>query len=478
MLVSLLAAASLGQPERSARVSASLSDGNPNAIATISDHALRAARTQGAARGSAVANPDAAVSVHAREDRSGVACLHCARFSRSQRPATCPAPTRCSPTHGRNPCDVARATIPRPPATRDDDRHVSFLELERLEKTWPDGTRAVRGVDLTLEDGEFVVLLGPSGCGKTTTLRMIAGLEQPTNGRVRLAGRDVTELRPSQRDIGFVFQFFALYPHMSVAENIGFPLECAGVPRAERDATLRRLAEHLDLTELLPRRPRELSGGDQQRVALARAMARRPALWLMDEPLGQLDTALRGEMCEYLRAQQLEHGAATVYVTHDQEEAMRLADRVVVMDAGEILQAAAPQEVYDDPATLFVARFVGSPGMNLLEGTLRSDAEGSSFLARGSSQAIALGRRVQDGPAVLGIRPERLRAAAVGPLGGRVVLDAFAGACRYQHIETPFGRIVLRAAAESRIDVGCEIRLAFDRSALRLFDAASGRRIA
>jgi multiple sugar transport system ATP-binding protein len=353
-----------------------------------------------------------------------------------------------------------------------------LLELSGLAKTWPDGTQAVRGVDLAIDEAEFVVLLGPSGCGKTTTLRMIAGLEQPTAGRVALAGRDVTNLRPSERDIGFVFQFFALYPHMSVAENIGFPLECAGVARDERRAVVARLAERLGLVELLARKPRQLSGGDQQRVALARAMARKPALWLMDEPLGQLDAALRADMCEFLRAQQLEQRAATVYVTHDQDEALRLADRIVVMDGGSVLQVGAPHDVYDEPATLFVARFVGSPGMNLIHGDVRTRNGASSFHTRGDAGSIALARRAPDGEAVLGIRPERIRLDVGGSIRGRVVLDAFAGACRYQHVDTPFGRIAVRTSAQRAAREGEEARLALDDDAVRLFDAASGRRLA
>ena len=355
---------------------------------------------------------------------------------------------------------------------------MSFLELRSLAKTWPDGTRAVRDVELAFDEGEFIVLLGPSGCGKTTTLRMIAGLEQPTSGRVSLSGRDVTQLRPSQRDVGFVFQFFALYPHMSVAENVAFPLECAGIARTERMATVQRLARQLGFVELLHRRPRELSGGDQQRVALARAMARKPALWLMDEPLGQLDAALRGEMCEFLRAQQIEQRTATVYVTHDQEEALRLADRIVVMNAGDVLQVGSPQAVYDDPATLFVARFVGSPSMNFVEGDVLASDGAVRFQARGAAGMLELPRPARDGAAVLGVRPEGLRVDAQGALRGRIALDAFAGACRYQHLDTQLGRLVLRAPSDARERVGDEVRIAIDANAIRLFDAASGRGIA
>lgn len=350
---------------------------------------------------------------------------------------------------------------------------MTFLALERLEKRWPDGTHAVRGVDLSIREGELVVLLGPSGCGKTTTLRMVAGLELPTAGRVRLAGADVTHLPPSQRDVGFVFQFYALYPHMTVAENIAFPLECAGVSRSERDAAVRRVAERLDLVALLGRRPRALSGGDQQRVGLARAMVRKPRLWLMDEPLGSLDAARRAEMCELIRVQQLADRVTTIYVTHDQEEAMRLADRIVVMSQGEIVQAATPREIYDRPATLFVARFVGSPGMNLIEGTARS----GSFHAPGSITPIPLPRSATDGPVVLGVRPEHVRIDSNGSLRGRVVLEADAGPWRHVHVEGPFGRILAQTDRRGARP-GDEVTVALDPTGVRAFEPVSGRSLA
>ncbi|MBL8803663.1 MAG: ABC transporter ATP-binding protein [Planctomycetes bacterium] len=351
---------------------------------------------------------------------------------------------------------------------------MSFLQLEKLRKVWPGGAVAVNGVELAVARGEFVVLLGPSGCGKTTTLRMVAGLELPSGGTIRLDGRDITRLPASERDIGMVFQFYALYPHLTVAENIAFPLECAGVPRAERLALARALAERLELTALLERRPRALSGGDQQRVALARAMARKPAVWLMDEPLGTLDSARRAEMCDFLRAQQLEHGVATVYVTHDQDEAMRLADRIVVMSAGEILQVGPPHEVYDEPAGLFVARFVGSPGMNLLE----ARSTGRALELAGARAALHFAREVAPGNVVLGLRPEYVRLAASGVLTGRVALDAFMGSHRYVHVETPAGRVVALASIDAPSAQGEQVGLEFDLRGVRLFDPASGSRIA
>ena len=350
---------------------------------------------------------------------------------------------------------------------------MSFVRLEGLEKTYPDGTRAVRGIDLEIEEGEFVVLLGPSGCGKTTTLRMIAGLELPTAGRVHLAGGDVTQRTASERDVGFVFQFYALYPHLSVADNIAFPLECAGMARGERHAAVRRVAERLGLEALLDRKPRTLSGGDQQRVALARAMVRRPAIYLMDEPLGTLDADRRLEMCELIRAQQLELGVATVYVTHDQEEAMRLADRIVVMDAGRVLQAAPPSEVYGRPETLFVGNFVGSPGMNRLPGELD---EAGAFRPTALDAVFDLGAQAPAGPATLGIRPEALRLQSGGPLAGKVVVDEYLGADRCLHLDTAAGLLVVRIPPDGPGLLGQELELDLDLERAHVYVGPEGRR--
>jgi multiple sugar transport system ATP-binding protein len=349
---------------------------------------------------------------------------------------------------------------------------MSFLALEQVEKRYPDGTHAVRGIDLSIERGEFVVLLGPSGCGKTTTLRMIAGLERHTAGSVRIDGRDVGALAPSQRDIGFVFQFYALYPHLSVLENIAFPLACAGVARAERERRAREVAARVGIEPLLARRPRELSGGDQQRVSLARAMVREPAAWLMDEPLGTLDAEQRAEMVEFLRARQREAKVTTVYVTHDQEEAMRLADRVVVMNGGLVEQCGPPARVYAEPATLFVARFVGSPGMNLVAG----ECAGGRFTVDGAR--VADGVRAADGPLVLGLRPEHVRADSSGALRGRCRLDAFHGACRYAWVETSAARIALRVPASAPALADTDVAVGFDAAHACWFDPASGRRVA
>jgi multiple sugar transport system ATP-binding protein len=345
---------------------------------------------------------------------------------------------------------------------------MSFLRISGLEKTYPDGTRAVKGIDLEIREGEFIVLLGPSGCGKTTTLRMVAGLEIASAGKIELAGSDVTRLRPSERDVGFVFQFYALYPHLSVRENIAFPLRCTGVRAAELKRRVDQVCEQVGLVGLEQRRPTGLAGGDRQRVALARAMVRKPRVYLMDEPLGTLDADRRLEMCEFIRAQQQQLAVTTLYVTHDQEEAMTLADRIVVMTDGNIAQIGTPGEVYETPRDLFVANFVGSPGMNFLEGTLRTAPGGSLFVGNDSSLSIPLDVASSEGPITLGIRPEYLHPESGGPIAGEVVLDEYLGSHRYTHVQTPLGRVVMRSATKH--EVGARAELGLNLAHVHLFD--------
>jgi len=350
---------------------------------------------------------------------------------------------------------------------------MSFLRITGLEKTYPDGTRAVKGVDLEIREGEFIVLLGPSGCGKTTTLRMVAGLEIATAGRIDLGGTDVTLLRPSARDVGFVFQFYALYPHLSVRENIAFPLRCTGVAEDELKRRVDQVCERVGLVGLEQRRPAQLAGGDRQRVALARAMVRKPRVYLMDEPLGTLDADRRMEMCEFIRAQQQQLAVTTLYVTHDQEEAMSLADRIVVMADGNIRQVGTPSEVYESPRDLFVANFVGSPGMNFLEGELRARAGGALFVGRDSSLQIPLEHALPPGPIKLGIRPEYLSAQPGGPIKGEVVLDEYLGSHRYTHVQTPVGRVVMRGATRHRVGEHAELGIHLEH--VHLFDPETGK---
>ncbi len=353
---------------------------------------------------------------------------------------------------------------------------MSFLSLSKLKKTYPDGTEAVMGLDLEVEAGELIVLLGPSGCGKTTILRMIAGLETVTAGTVRLAGKDVTHLRPAQRDVGLVFQFYALYPHLSVAENIAFPLKCVGVPKPEREERLGQVVERLGLQHLLNRYPGQLSGGDQQRVSLARAMIRRPSIYLMDEPLGTLDADQRREMREFIRTQQLGLKITTIYVTHDQEEAMSLADRIVVMEDGLIRQLGTPHEVYNHPADTFVAEFVGSPGMNFIHGQV-VDAEGASRFVAGDTEfpLPAAHKSIRGEKAALGIRPEYIRLDDKGPLAGTVATVEFLGAAYCLHVDTPCGRLVVRTGVQAHIQAGDKLRLRFSTENICVFSGKEQR---
>lgn len=347
----------------------------------------------------------------------------------------------------------------------------AFLRLTQLRKVFDDGTTAVRGIDLACDKGEFVVLLGPSGCGKTTTLRMIAGLETPTAGHIHVQGQEITQSPPQQRDVGFVFQFYALYPHLSVFDNIAFPLQSMEVDEASVQQRVHDMVQRLQLQELVDRRPSQLSGGDQQRVALARALVREPALWLMDEPLGTLDGERRLAMRELIRRQQLDLGVTTIYVTHDQEEAMSLADRIIVMDQGQIRQAAPPAQVYGEPADLFVAHFVGSPGMNLLS----AEVEGTTATLSGGAR-LTLPRPTDRREITIGVRPEFVYPAEEGPLQGEVVFDELVGAHRNVYVDMSAGRIVMRRPARSERLAGT-LSIDFDRDAVRLFDSSSGERL-
>ena len=354
---------------------------------------------------------------------------------------------------------------------------MTFLRISKLEKTYADGTRAVKGVDLEIREGEFIVLLGPSGCGKTSTLRMVAGLELATAGQIELAGADVTLLPPSKRDVGFVFQFYALYPHLSVRENIAFPLRCTAVPAREIEQRVEQVCSAVGLSALQQRRPAQLSGGDRQRVALARAMVRKPRVFLMDEPLGTLDADRRLEMCEFIRAQQQQLAVTTLYVTHDQEEAMSLADRIVVMAEGNIRQVGTPSEVYENPADLFVANFVGSPGMNFMAGRLESSAGRSFFVAQDSDVRLPLGEAaVSSRPVTLGVRPEYLEPNDSGPISGSVVLDEYLGSHRYTHLQTPSGRVVMRSG--SKHSLGERVSFGMKLEHVHLFDPSTGNNLA
>jgi len=299
---------------------------------------------------------------------------------------------------------------------------MATLTLRSVTKRYPNGVEAVSELDLDVADGEFMVLVGPSGCGKTTALRMVAGLEDITDGEIEIGGRVVNDLSPRERDMAMVFQNYALYPHMTVADNIGFSLLLQKMPKAERRAKVEEAARVLGLTEHLDRKPAQLSGGQRQRVAMGRAIVRSPAAFLMDEPLSNLDAKLRVHMRAEVSRIQRRLGVATLYVTHDQIEAMTMGDRVAVMRAGRLQQCARPQEVYNAPANLFVAAFIGSPAMNLYLGEL--DKDGSTL--RLGEQVLDVPASLRDeringpyrgGTVVVGIRPEELADAALSDRG-------------------------------------------------------------
>ncbi len=304
---------------------------------------------------------------------------------------------------------------------------MSGVRFDRVSKVFAGDTRAVDGMDLEIADGEFMVLVGPSGCGKTTALRMVAGLEEISEGEISIGDRVVNHVPPRDRDIAMVFQSYALYPHLSVYENIAFGLAPAEGPQGDIDRRVRHAAGLLDLDPLLDRKPRALSGGQRQRVAMGRAIVREPQAFLMDEPLSNLDAKLRVQMRAVIARLQQDLGVTTIYVTHDQVEAMTMGDRVAVMRKGHLQQVATPQELYDRPVNLFVGGFIGSPAMNLLQAELADDGDG--LAARLGSQRLPLGDRLlADHPAlrdhvgrpvVLGVRPEALEDAAVARDEGR-----------------------------------------------------------
>jgi multiple sugar transport system ATP-binding protein len=345
------------------------------------------------------------------------------------------------------------------------------VALEGVTKRWGDVV-AVRGIDLAISDREFVVLLGPSGCGKTTTMRMIAGLEDPTAGRILIGGRVVNDLEPKDRDVAMVFQNYGLYPTMSVYENIRFPLKVRRIDRARHDAMVRRAADMVELGALLDRRPRELSGGQRQRVALARAIVREPAVFLMDEPLSNLDAKLRVSTRAQIKNLQHALAVTTVYVTHDQIEAMTLADRVVVMDRGEIQQVGAPGEIYDRPANVFVAGFIGSPAMNLIDGEI---ADGSF---RAPSVRVDGMPRVASGRATLGFRAEDAEVAADGQIAAPVYSVEMLGDSTQVTLRIGATLVAAKAPKQFRARIGDPIAMRVRPETCHLFDPRTGKRMA
>ena len=366
---------------------------------------------------------------------------------------------------------------------------MASVQLEAVQKIYDSGARAhiaVHNIDLEIDDGELVVLVGPSGCGKTTTLRMIAGLESVTRGTLRIGGRVVNDVPPKDRDIAMVFQNYALYPHMTVRENMGFALTLRHVGRAEVDARVRDAATILGIEELLDRRPRQLSGGQRQRVALGRAIVRHPQVFLFDEPLSNLDAKLRVQMRREIARLHRQLEATMVYVTHDQVEAMTLGNRIVVMNAGRVQQVGAPLELYERPDNSFVATFIGSPPMNLVparltqDGGLRVVANDGAFAVRAPDAWGALLDGRVERRILFGVRPEHLRVEPAGSSTGisaRLDLVEPMGAELYLSLRAGQHDLMARVPPQPLPPLGTEVVLSLDEGHLHCFDADSSARL-
>ncbi len=364
------------------------------------------------------------------------------------------------------------------------------LQVEGLGKSFRD-TRVLQNIDLAIEDGAFLVLVGPSGCGKSTLLNCIAGLEQPSAGRILIGGRDMTGVPPKDRDIAMVFQSYALYPNMSVAKNITFGMQVRGASKAEQQSALQKVAAMLRIDGLLDRRPAQLSGGQRQRVAMGRALVRQPKLFLFDEPLSNLDAKLRVEMRAEIKRLHQALGATIVYVTHDQTEAMSLATEVAVMEGGVIAQLGPPQQVYDYPVDRFVAGFIGSPAMNFIDGVIRQTDAGTCIevaLDGDNRELPAAHYPFADGVAdgaevVVGIRPEYVTGLDHSARGPVIELDLVPTLVETngfdQHVELAFGSgdIGGRFSPRERIEIGKALRTRIDLSQMSVFDRGSGRRL-
>ncbi len=352
---------------------------------------------------------------------------------------------------------------------------MADIRVQNLHKAFADFT-AVKDSSFVVNDGEFFCLLGPSGCGKTTTLRMIAGLELPTSGQIFLGQDDVTFRRASARDIAFVFQMFALYPHMSVQENIAFPLVSQGMARAEITQRVASAAATLHITHLLKKSVSGLTSGDRQRVALGRAIVRQPMAFMMDEPLGALDAEFRELMCQELRALHDRLHATTVYVTHDQREAMSMADKIAIMNQGVIEQLGAPQEIYERPATVFVADFLGSPSMNFIP-TQAALERGATSLSVGGAELTLprLDQGVTERGLLYGVRPEHVRLSANASLRAEVMGVEYLGNCQIVTLNTAVNSTVrAKVGVHTRVARGDHVGLDFDSNEVTLFDQASG----
>ena len=351
---------------------------------------------------------------------------------------------------------------------------MAQIRIENVRKEFGAFT-AVQSSTFTIEDGEFFMLLGPSGCGKTTTLRMMAGLELPTSGDVYIDGEEVGQKPASQRDIAFVFQMFALYPHMNVGKNISYPLLSQGVSKAETKKRVDEVAQILGIQAILNKPVGGLSGGDRQRVALGRAIVREPKAFFMDEPLGALDAEFREHMAEELRALHDRMGATTVYVTHDQLEAMQMGDKIVVMNHGVVEQFGVPQDIYDWPATMFVANFLGSPPMNFLKfhGMVGS---GSTSVSMGDATInVPEQRDGWSGDLAIGVRPEHVRLDNNASLRGEIIATEYLGTTQIVTVRTGFGDVKARIASDVAVKTGVNTGLALDERTLTVFDDEKGR---
>ena len=358
---------------------------------------------------------------------------------------------------------------------------MGALTIAGVRKTFGK-VEILKGIDIAIGAGEFLILVGPSGCGKSTLLAMIAGLDVPTTGTISLGGRDITQLPPKDRDIAMVFQSYALYPNMNVAQNISFALEMRKVPRSEREAAVRRVAQMLQIGHLLDRKPGQLSGGQRQRVAMGRALARNPTLFLFDEPLSNLDAKLRVEMRAEIKLLHQRTRTTTVYVTHDQVEAMTLGDRIAVMNGGVVEQFGTPADIYQRPATRFVAEFIGSPAMNLVPAHWQDGA----LVAHGVPLAVtppqAQALRDWGGSALhVGVRPEDVALSGgleQSSVGAELTMIEPTGPETYVTADTPLGPLTARVPGTPALAVGARAQLAWPAEQLHLFCADSGRRVA
>jgi multiple sugar transport system ATP-binding protein len=341
-----------------------------------------------------------------------------------------------------------------------------------------DSVVVMRNIDLDVADGEFIVLVGASGCGKSTLLRMIAGLEPITSGEIAIGGRRVNDLEPRERDVAMVFQSYALYPHLDVRENMSFSLRLRKRPQADIDRQVETTATTLDLQRLLARLPRALSGGQRQRVAMGRAIVRHPQLFLFDEPLSNLDAKLRVAMRTEIRALHQRLHATSIYVTHDQVEAMTMADRMVVMNAGRIEQIGRPLDVYDHPATLYVAQFIGSPAINVWTGVVEAAAQQASLRTDSGMHLTLPGSTVTPGTRIsAAFRPEHVMIDGVGPLEAQVSVVEPLGPETYVYLDVSGTRVCARVDRTRRLVPGDHVRCDVAASAIHLFDAASGARV-